>query len=390
MALLALTKNQVRKVKNFLLKIFCGLHGLILVPLFIAFVIAVQVPILFYRLILVKLIAPLFHPRIGKAVTVGGQFHAVEFLEDKIGKPAKYAIILNSVLSGSVSAEEMRQLLQERWIQSTKPDGTPKYPEFQQYLERWMGFMFWKQDNNFDVNNHVFAHELNNKWGADESEKFQCELVEEMLNKPYIAKRSPWEVHVVRNFKYEAPQGKDENINEEEEYTLVTIRFHHTLGDGFALTYAIVEGLFGDNLKLIHNQIPTEKMPIQAKDVFGVDFVKLLTGPIQFLVDFGFVLSLLWRRQRPWRKEESKPDEESGENKSDAQIYARSQLISLPKLKFIKNTFGVSLSSLFQSCLGAALAKNFEAASPLIEKDELRLYMGLPVGGHKDKLRNNT
>lgn len=171
------------------------LNGLVVSIGFILLVV-ISLPIYLSRYILENVVVPLFFSKsLGQAVVPTSIMFATEFLDST--KAPRCAIVSNFVIEGHIPFSEVQEEILKKWI--NEPGGKA-FPEFQQYIDSWMGFLFWHKDNQFHLNNHVFHHRIPKGNGVDESEKWVCAKTEELLNKPFPPKRSPWEVHVIENY----------------------------------------------------------------------------------------------------------------------------------------------------------------------------------------------
>lgn len=120
-----------------------------------------------------------------------------------------------------------------------------RFPELRQYIEPWMGFLFFKEDTNFDLNRHIILH---NSYYSDSQTPSPIDLDELkviFLNKSWERRKPLWEL-VLADHDDRGKNGR----------SYMFLRFHHSLGDGFAFLN-VVAALCG-------SQILGEKMPRPA------------------------------------------------------------------------------------------------------------------------------
>lgn len=370
---------------------FCGpaCHYLHYVTYFIAgllfFILALliailSIPVFIYRYVITKIVAPFFKPEIGKAVTVNGNMIASEFLKLRQGPgiPPRCSTVVNIICDGIVQYDELLKVINTRWIRASTENGQLRYPEFQQYIDYWMGYMFFKKDKNFFLEDHVYLHELDEQGTEEGAENFLRHLIEELVNKPFPLKKSPWEVHLINNYK-----NSELDCEVGKPVSVFVIRIHHGLGDGFALMHMIVEVLFGNCLKNSH--VPKIRPPkVSAKKSITRALCKVtdvILFPVKLLYDAGYLVSVGFRKRTPWHIPDRK--------KSWRQIYGRSKLIPIEKIKVIKNRFGVTFTSVLVACMSGASAKMMARSMKKVPS-ELPYPIAIPIGASKDKWRNNS
>lgn len=388
--------------KNFFCILFRNLetfgNGFVALCLFSIFVVF-SIPVYLYRWVLVNILVPCcFRDKHGiqKPVTPLGNVFATEFLRNY---PPRNVIVSNFVIEGSMDRNEILKLVHTKWIQakedtakeSCKEDQL-KYPELQQYIDYWMGFLFWRQDNEFDLNNHVYFHEIPNEKDTDaHSESWLCSLIESLLNKPFAPKRSPWEIHVVEKYQNsELVQDsnnntrKDENGMKSVEMTAFVLRFHHGLADGFSLLYAVMEGLFGLNVSEVSLATPQDSdVPLEEGKRKESCLTTYLKFPWRLVYDVGaFSDMILSKKWTPWHVPDRK--------KKWMQIYGRSKLIPIQKLKDIKNFFGVSFTGTVLSCIAAGVQKSLDDTTGPDFPQEITALSPLPLPGHPKRFRNHV
>lgn len=365
------------KLKHFQ-KLF---HNLILLFLGIFFFFAfvpiftiVSFPFGMYRLFVHKVIAPCFQPDVGKPVTSLGTLFATEFLNADKTKPIRCAIVVNFVIQGKISYADAVRIVEKNWISPKLPNGQLRNPEYQQYISKWMGYMFWKQDKSFSIKNHIILHKLPEQATVSECNKFFCNLMETSLNKPFTPKQSPWELHLVQNYK------NPELSQSEEKLTLFVFRLHHAMADGYSVMYSLVDGLMETPTQNVRMASPVKlaKEPVSLSKVWQT--VKFPFGVVH---EAGLYISYFFRPKTPWHIMDSE--------KHWQQMYARSELIPIQKLKDVKNRFNVSFTALLLSCISGGIAKSLsESMGMKWVPEEMLMGFNIPLKNHPRKLRNHV
>lgn len=335
-------------------------------------------PIIIYRYILTKWIAPYYilDYNLGSAVTPNVQALATEFHKNFAHVPSRCPIVVNVIVPGIVTKEEMAESLTKGWLQRKSEikgeEDKLQYPEFQQYIENWMGYMFFKNDTSFSLDNHLFAHTIRENATEMECEKTLCNCVETLLNKTFPAKRSPWELHMFQGYKNsKLGQGN---------MTLFVFRFHHAMVDGFSIMYAFIEGLAGGKLPDVKIATPNE--------VKSSGMNKWVYVPLRMIHDLGYFATLTWEQ---FRVGHQNPLNVPDEKKKWKQLYARSELISIQKIKRIKNELGVSFTTVLLSSLAAGVAQSFKKKGDQENiPNSFPVATLIPLPNHPNKLRNHA
>lgn len=386
--------HTIKQVLN-TVALFCFGVGIV-IPGFVLYVL-VTVPFYIYRLFVSKILRNTFlcPNGIASIVSLGfGINHAADFISCTAlpSKPSRNTIASRHFVKGRIPEQEVRQMIMERWLESKSPNGEYKYPEGQQYIVSWMGYMFWKNDSRFDLNNHFETHYCTNS----KLDQYTEDLKEELLNKPYKSNRSPWEIHAVYSCNCEIIDSQVSDgkciICGQKEMTVFVFRGHHCLGDGFSLLFVALEGLFdcrlidsltkqksdGKNqsgLMLFNNHM---KNSVLCNAAIGL---RLL---FQICIDMGFVVYfVLFRICHPTSLRIS--------NSLKHSTTAKSVQIPLQRIKQIKSHYGVSFSSVLLSCVSAALAKHISKSKEKQDNGSMLIVFPVPLPNHPfRKLANHV
>lgn len=387
-------KNLLHFLRHVLQSTTYFLIGLLVVfPGFLCFIL-ITIPAYIYRIFVSKVLAKTFFAPVGLAHIVSpgyGTGYAAEFYKCSRANPARpsrNAIVSSTLVSGRISETYIKNLIQSRWLYAKSLSGKLKYPEFRQYIISWMGYMFWKEDTQFQLENHFKSHYMN---GHADLEAFSASMEETLLNKPFSRHTSPWECHVVYScdceFNDDFKTIRNCKTCGKKEDTVILIRIHHCLADGLSIIYAVFEALYGCRLQKLsdENQVYQKVVPSKQKhwSLFAKSKV-IIFKLLEFFRGLGFILVFfLFRINR------QSSLHISDDKKSWNQISVKSDRLSVQKLKQIKNHFKVSFSSLLLSCISSALSKQTNSRSQPGNKNMLIAFPS-PLPGHPmDRLINH-
>lgn len=368
-------KGVENKLKILLGSVCCLLF--IIIPV-------LSIPVYAFRIFLI-LLAKIFRPDLGEIFNGLSSYLVNDYFYNK--NCPRASIIVSLVIRGrDVSIEELKQVLLERWINAKDlKTGKSTFEQFQQYPVRWMGFTFWKNcKDTFSINNHVFL-EKHDDTVNDEKLNAICEKI---LNAAYPPNKSPWEVHLVKN--YNSDQLPPNDKLGDQTTIAILFKVHHCLADGYSMLNALVEG-FGQS-SLANVELPKPRSP---KRNFWENLTSYIFLPFSSFYEISYAASHLFRSS-PWKV----PDKE----KEWHQFCAKSDFILINRVKFIKNQLGVSFTSVLLSAISSAIYKNIKNAKEkdfkegkwkgVLENDQDNRSMyclsALPLPGHPKCLTNHT
>ncbi|CAG7836659.1 unnamed protein product [Allacma fusca] len=148
-------------------------------------------------------------------------------LEHLTVKNSKFNVIVVAIFEGNLTLEQVLGIVEKRAADMVKPNGEKLYPELHQYWVNFMGYLFWKWDENFSFKNHIRNYEPDNlRESRPLREKDMEQILSELMPMKWTAGQSPWEAIRISNY---IPTGKS------EPHLAMLIRFHHTIGDGFSV-----------------------------------------------------------------------------------------------------------------------------------------------------------
>lgn len=121
------------------------------------------------------------------------------------------------IFQGHINYDEFLTLLHDKWISCQDSRGKPRYPEFRQFITSWLGYKFWKWEENFSLCDHVHVISDHNivKSSADIAKIGAC-----LISRSFPEKKSPWDVTLVPG-----------RVNGEMS-TVLYLRTHHSIADG--------------------------------------------------------------------------------------------------------------------------------------------------------------
>jgi len=94
-------------------------------------------------------------------------------------------------LSGKLDLSRLKSRFTQECIFRKYPStGRFLFPEFQQYYTTWLGFSFWKNEANFQIDQHIHHLVLN------KTEDLEPEL-RKVLETEFSDSQNPWEIHFV-------------------------------------------------------------------------------------------------------------------------------------------------------------------------------------------------
>jgi len=353
-----------------LLKYFCSI--LLMIPFSI--IILLQSPIYIFRFLASNLLIRCY-PKVDKILTT----RSSNFGSDAIYTRPKCSLIVCLTLEGTLYLDRFREVYQTRVIDPKLPNGQFKKPEWQQYVTKLFGFLFWKWENHFDIRNHIGMYE-----GKYQNEFLSgakllnadtlLEVTNELVYIPFQPKMSPWKVYLMHNYRAVNPV-TGEATGTGPVCTVVIFRVHHCLADGFSLLKALVNDL------------------AQRQEGTGADTIVARTRPTspirQIATALNFVLSAPYDLLsaaisgmdfNSWHI----PEKDLKFNWN----LAVSLDIPVDLIKEVKNLHKVTLTTLILECFAAA-ARKFMTEAGFTVPDTIHCMMPLPAPNHPDKLRNH-
>lgn len=231
----------ISKLAKFILVTVAFLVYLPLVPFFIVLV----SPFYLYRFF-VTLLAKLFRPDI---IGIVSTRDGVVGLDD-VTQKCECVLNLLFVYTGEPDINLIRYVFQKRVMDIKNPSGSGySYEKFKYYYEFWLGFAFWKQEDDFRLEKHIrFCEQTESKASEQNNsttEEDFLKILGPLSTQIFPPKMSPWEILIVKN--YVPTPGKlhtdyvpnevimDENGNDGGKKWAILLRVHHGISDGYSL-----------------------------------------------------------------------------------------------------------------------------------------------------------
>lgn len=253
----------------------------------------------------------------------------------------------------------------EEYVHKKEPSGELAYPEYQQHLEKWLGFYFWRWDSSFDIKNHIRKYDGKYKDEETIDDTTLLQIIKEQTWKGWNPKRSPWEFLQIPNYK-----GTDDSDGVQK--SILIFRIHHVLGDGYFILKLLMEDISG---------ISCQKAA-QPKYIQRSGWNKLLhavlfwiRGPYQFV-------SMMCEAKdtNPWHIPE--------EQLTRPMNAALTRKIPLSYVKGIKNSHQVTFTALINAAVSGGI-RSMMIEQGIQEPQDIHQAVAVPLPGHPQKLRNH-
>jgi len=151
-------------------------------------------PIYIFRWIVFH-IAPYLRPRLGKMLTTRSTVFAVD---DMYNKPNFNVIVCFTLSSNFLSLDKVREEFTDKILNAKNSSGGLLYPELKQSVTSWLGFLFWKPDPTFNLEDHITLHEKSSE-PTNDMETVKT-IIREMSLQPFKKGKCLWEIKVLWNF----------------------------------------------------------------------------------------------------------------------------------------------------------------------------------------------
>lgn len=340
------------------------LFMIIVIPVFIV----LMVPCYIYRYIVAQL-AKVINPTLGKLLCTRSALCAV----DDLYSYPKCTLLGVAIVGGDVDAVSMRKQMTDKVINAKDKHGKHIYPEFQQYFSQWLGFLFWKWEKNFNIDEHITYYEpsLNKEVG----DKELTELRQHLVKKPYVKGMSPWEIVLVKNYtpSYIIPENDDGTGGPHQgPKSVVIIRLHHGVADGYSMLELFLNSIDNDNVK--------------REDLAKPRFAK--RSFLQGLFYWAAVwLSVpYYVTQELLTTYDDNPFHPKGV-KLTRTTYTAGDAVPVSVIKNIRSKHNVTFSAVVMSALAGGIRK-FMLVNDMKIPDKMHIVTPLPWPGHPSKLRN--
>jgi len=325
-----------------------------------------------YRLAVLT-VAKLGKPDLSKCLTVTGHLFSTE---DIYSNP-KTKIVVQIVFEGIIDEHTIRTRIIENLINAKLPNGQLVYPELQQFLVKWCGYYFWKNDTNFDVNNHlryILQADLNKDINEAVSDDEIVHIWSKILNEGFPENIPLWEIVVIPNHY---PAYNPKRI----PHTSVLLFLHHTLGDGYSVLHLIRNQLFHNGVRSV--QIPKAKLICLQKTSSNQQLMRKKIKEYCFF-PFKFMQVICEIACLPFMRS---PFTVKDKHQNEKCHHRVSQKISLNSIKSIKDHFKTSFTSVIFATVGFCLKENLERKGAKVPNTVI-IITPYPKVQHSSKLRN--
>jgi hypothetical protein len=323
-------------------------------------------PLLLIRWIAQQL-APWLRPDLGKMLNASATFFAMENPDNS----PKFKLVFGAVTEGCPTQDDIRQGL-DRVLKATNPKtGLALYPELCQSIQKWMGYLFWKNTDTFNPEDHFeFSDKLQN---LDDAKEF---MRNESLT-PFPKGKPMWKFFIFPSF---SPPKNAPYFEEGKSYSYVLVCAHHALFDGFSIVKLCLK-LFDvkDDVSFISSSV---QKYIPAPMGLGQKFVKLLQLPYD-IVDTawhaGKEINVWDGLKKPKVKQlRKKAGFHSGE----------SSLFPFQEIKEIRSIHGVSILAVVFSAIAGSIRRAILKNGGKVP-NKINTHIPFPLPGHPDSLRNH-
>lgn len=283
--------------------------------------------------------------------------------EDFTNSPPKCTIVTTLTLDGPLSLPRLRELFTRNVlnnatiIQESTGQSVLRYPELQQYICSYWGFKIWRNQPDFNVDQHIKQEPPSNE------PVILSSFLENLINKSFPKNKSPWEIILTGD-----QQLLDEDHNKRSPKSVLSFRIHHSMADAKSILKCFVECLGEKELKTAESL----KVPPKNKLIWYLKF-PLIYGKL-----FWYSVKM---EGHPWKTLSlGESDPCSG---SVPLVVRLSGKLELRKLKQVAREHGLLTSSVILGVVGGAIGK-FD-----LRGDEI--FVGFPQNkeGHPKEMTNH-
>lgn len=159
-----------------------------------------------WRLLLIRCIG-FVSPR--RFVRIMDGKNPVMAIDDLYSKPLS-TIVGMGAFDGDLNFERASSFV-SNVVNAKDASGKLVNPEFHQYYEEWGGFMWWKEEINFCLNEHLKLWDTSQFTNGVAEEKDVIKIIGHLERIPFPKEKSPWEVIVLPNVNLRRVQDEDKN-----------------------------------------------------------------------------------------------------------------------------------------------------------------------------------
>lgn len=358
-------------ISKFLKKLgyhFCvSLLAIVFIPLFPVLLVTLYFPMWIIRQI-IALLAKIRHPDLSEMATC-----ATTICENANGSKnnPRMVHIVELLFEKQLDFSQLVTEFSSRAVNKIQgKEEKLQYPNLQRHLTSWLGFWFWKNDQNFDVKNHITCSNLNKDFVTSEDLR---QLEQQLLCKPFAEGKSPWEILMIPNTllpkKESILSSCDSNFltHPSDLTTTVIFRCSHTLADGYSVK------------KLLEAVSTVKVSPLLKINYPSKTALQKLFFPLKFYYTMA-ECQVLALSDFSFKMRES--------DKSSIDSLQSSDVIPLQLIRQIKDAHGVSFTSVIICIVAGALRKLWLKKNGQL-CDSVPCAIPLPKPGHPDTLTNH-
>jgi len=373
---------------NFLFQLLLSLVIFIFFPVSILLIF----PFAIYR-ITVKYCAKVFRKDLSDMLSPRSN----TFAADRITKCPKINIVFSIILEGDLDLKRIQSDFTTQVINNKQKDqnGKYRYQKLFQYIVNWGGYFFWKDDNDFDLSNHIKSLPDN----IEHTEKDLIALNQAYLGRKWPSKRPLWEFVLMPNYtpSYSTHSGnnwirKKSSLSKKHllipflvitgNHVAMLFAVHHSISDAYSFFYFIINAL-------CQKESHSNAVPTYIKRPWYSMLIYLITFPFEASWEIAGLLVKALKRNALDANKSFDTFQLNGSQGSNFNI-AVTQSLPISLVKDVKSHYKTSFAAVQQSVLTGAVTEfhqekgiNLPRATPC--------YTILPYPGHKlDKFQNHA
>jgi len=313
---------------------FCAVVGSTVIP----FVLLCLLPVLIYRWIL-SIVYPLLSRPTLKILSPLTSIYASEDKETHV----KMNILVEIQFGEQLDYGGVLTAVSDRLINAKGSKGRALYPELTSYVHRFMGYYFWRKEANFQIEDHV----------QHVSQKPEFNLKEAFLQEAFDAEKSPWKMLVIGT----------------ESDRRILFKFHHTLGDGYAILNAFMAC--------------TEGTQTHARKTSKLPWWKILIFPILAVYDLLVFNTAEGTTPTAWRNNTISAES------AKFRIYSKPRAIPKHVISDASKNLSTSFTSTLFGGLGAGLRTFFAQNNDKSIPEVISAFVPFPASSHTKQLDNS-
>ena len=277
------------------------------------------------------------------------------WLQDSEANPA----VINSILvvKGTPSIKPFQERLMERLVDA-KVEGSDRrlLPKVKQYASTIYHRYVWIDEENFDIDQHMYVHDSPAPKDMDELQL----MVGEICSKPLPQRKAAWQFILL---KYADPPSGESPDN---QTFYIIFRVHHAIADGISLVKLLVHKMVD---KVPEEMLKTTKR-FGSKGFLSKALKAVFEGPALLLE------RVIWPADHHFLH--------NSNALSGTKLVAWSDPLELGLVKQMKNATGTTVNDVLVSCLAGAFGEYFKKYSSDIP-NEIKAYVPVDIRPQSQK-----